>query len=728
MNFLLLSLSLLWIIFSLSILSSSIRKTSFIDSLDLTIAVAILFVITGIIAYLRVDQKIYLVVWAIFFAMGPMLLVSKWRQRRTINLHLGDSFISFVFIFVTLYWLLAIHQGAVPEFELYMNPDPTGYGIVSGATIFHSNFPNLLSAFQSYTGLPFDFNYNWDTDSFPLIDNPWHIPNALDKYGIANGFYLHNGASFLSIPLILFSANPLESFAKFWILITLIGLSLLISNIHQIVLSELSKIQQLSVWHRVLTTITLFALCSGVYWFTPFLLEGFANQILSFVFTLSSYLMVRELYCSDSKRQSVQLILFTFIILLLATFFVYAQQLPFLIYAASSGVLAIFIASGLKKSFKSIKSLKSLFLFLVLGILSWIILASRGVREAVSAFTNSAGGGAVHLGVNSPLEAIGFSRNDSVQINPRFLDETKLFLEFDTVTWEDSVVVGQGWVVPQQGYTLTFHTPTTIFFQIFIISTIIAAIFLIRKGPSIGLVTLAAPMPILLFIYLKIRTGQGIIDKFNSCPVTSDCYPAFSDYVWMRLLTLFTIFVIPVIIYMSTYTIINLDKFVAEKKDSRLFSRGGGKSKTRIKKIFWRPSRLLTIFLICVILQNSHNLNEDISNFTSNSRQAYFSAKCPDWLNSENQLIVSDDLLIALSLGPCAKPFKMLSDSFPVLWKVDGRVYEVIHLKLINEVWTYAKIGNLQILSELRSPCNYDCVINLPGFKAKDNVMYGTVE
>ena len=160
MNFFFLSLNLLWILFSLSILSSSIRKRNIIDSLDLTIAVATLFVITGVIAYLRVDQKIYLVFWAIFFVMGPILLFSKWHQRRTMNLHLDDSFKSFVLIFSTLYALVAVQQGAVPEFKLYINPDPTGYGIVSGATIFHSNFPNILSAFQSYTGLPFDFDYN----------------------------------------------------------------------------------------------------------------------------------------------------------------------------------------------------------------------------------------------------------------------------------------------------------------------------------------------------------------------------------------------------------------------------------------------------------------------------------------------------------------------------------------------------------------------------------------
>jgi hypothetical protein len=104
--------------------------------------------------------------------------------------------------FFALFSFLAIGISVAAPFgfqqSVYVNPDPYGYSSVSGSVLRYGNFQKVLNEYEPLLGVPFKWDANWDNpDEFKYLRSPWEIPDSTLKYGIANGYYLHNGFSFL---------------------------------------------------------------------------------------------------------------------------------------------------------------------------------------------------------------------------------------------------------------------------------------------------------------------------------------------------------------------------------------------------------------------------------------------------------------------------------------------------------------------------------------------------
>lgn len=679
--------TLLVILIAFAFTSASDTKYK-IGVLELLLSFSALIVITSLAAWTGNSKLIY----SIFTILIIISLAIKIKNSKAISFE--NSFLIFWAVLTVLSLLVYLGHGVGLEYRLFINPDPNGYGVVTGAVDTYSSFPELLRIFEQYTGLPFAYDYDWDSPTqFPLLESPWLIPDALVKYGIANGYYLHNGISFLAIPLLKLAENPVQSFSVIWAFWCLVGASLLISIIYEIARKTLVRIKELTKRENLILGLVTSSITSGSFFILIFILEGFGNQLISLSQTLGAVLIGTLLTENNKKKY---LLIFSFVFLLIANWFTYAQQVPFTLFAFAIGVLGILNRVNLKQilDFTKKKSAHIVIVSIALAPVFFLLARSQGIRESIRALTKGAGGGALHLGAVNPLAALGLGNFNTIQIISESQNSTDIKLV--QKLWPNSAYDNRGWVLVEQGYSLNLTSMGVLKFCSILIFLLCCFVLLSRKYRQFfHLALLAIPIIILIYYYLFVRSGDYLKQNMST---------SFSDYVWIRILSIMGVFTLPLVVTLISNLLINC---IRNRK-------------------FFALNKVIIVSLIFILLFRLTSVYDISKDHIYSSQKSYISRSCPDFLNLEPPpYLITDKIVPEISLGLCGKELNLLTDSFPVSILNSPKKREVIRIERKNlSDWEWAIVGNLIVKQEFKTPCDLQCLRENPGFTEYTNVAY----
>ena len=682
--------TLLVILIAFAFTSASETKYK-IGVLELLLSFSTLIVITSLAAWTGNSNLIY----SIFLILIVISLAIKIKSRKKISFE--NSFHIFWVVLLVLSLLIYFSHGVGLEYRLFINSDPNGYGVVTGAVDAYGSFPELLKIFEKYTGLPFEYNYNWDNPTqFPLLESPWLIPDALVKYGIANGYYLHNGISFLAIPLLKLATNPVQSFSVIWAFWSLVGASMLISIIYEITRKTLGRIKELTKRDNLILALVTTSITSGSFFILIFILEGFGNQLLSLSQALGAVLLGILITEKNKKRY---LLVFSFVTLLIANWFTYAQQVPFTLFAFVIGVMGILNEVNPKQILEFIKKKFAIILILSFSAVPvlFLLIRSQGITEAFRALTKGAGGGALHLGAVNPLSAIGLGNLNTVQIIPGI--ESSSYINLVRKIWPNSAYDNLGWELVEQGYALNLTSMGVLKSCSILIFFFCCLVLLTKKHRKFfHLALLAIPTIILIYYYLFVRSGNYLKQNMSA---------TFSDYVWVRILSIMGVFTLPLVVTLISNFLINLN---------------------RNRKVFVLNNLVIIglTFILLLRLTSVYTISKD---HVYSSQKSYISRGCPDFLSFKpSPYLITDKIVPEISLGLCGKELNLLTDSFPVSILSSPKEHEVIRIERVSSGdWNWAIVGKLTVTQEFKTPCDLRCLRSKPGFTEYLNVNYANL-
>jgi hypothetical protein len=666
---------------------------------EITLGFSALVFVTSSAAWINSPWLIY----GSFFALLIWLTLTRVSKVKLYSI--ASSFYVFIAVFFILSFFIYIGHGVGIEYRLFVNPDPNGYAVVTGAVDKYGSYPELLKVFEKYTGLPFKYDYNWDSpNQFPLIASPWLIPDSLIKYGIANGFYLHNGISYLALPLLKLVANPIQSFSIIWAFWSLIGASLLVTMVYEICRKAVSKRAVLRTKELVTIALVTISLSLGSFFILIFVIEGFVNQLVSLAQTLCGFLIGLLLIEKQNKREKLRVIIFM-LILLTSNWFTYAQQIPFTVFAFLVGLLGDVGFQKFKNSLLNMKNkiLKMTAFLFAASIGAFVIFRSQGVAEAFRALTKSAGGGAVHLGAVNPLSALGL--NNQNVINVLDTGGSGSAIKLEAIIWPNSAFDNYGWNLVQQGYKLNMTTMNSLKIVLLLLLLFCLSVFVIKSlRQYFYLSVLCVPFILLPYYYLHIRSGNYLKNNQSA---------TFSDYVWMRLLSILGTFTLPLIVtIVSSLIILQIKKRNA--KADRFFS----------------FSNVLLIILICFTVLRLGDVYNTSASHIKNSQISYVSKKCPNFLYTQPEpFIITKQIVPELSLSVCAQSLNLLTDSFPVIISTNQTPKNVIRIEQKSSgEWLWANVGTLVVRKEFKTPCNLECLRSIEGFTENTDVKYMSLD
>lgn len=662
-----------------------------------------LVISSGLSQYLGINILIstFLVLLPVFV----MIIIKVKKNGKLPNLHIlklsRDSAL-FMIVAILLMFLFALPNNF--QQKNFVNPDPFGYAAVTGSVERFGDFFSLLDQYDDFVGVPFEWDANWDNpQEFSLLDSPWHIPDATIKYGIGNGFYLHNGFSFLIGDLIsIRGIHEIETFLVLWNFFTILSAAfivLLIFSLGKTIYQNLRKNDQernatrSSLLVDIFTLFALLILILNSRWMSVYLIEGFGNQLLSYAICIGAILAVAKLFVGKGENFAPHI--FIQIIAALAQFFVYAQQLVFQIFSLVV-IVGVAVLFKVKRSSQSpLIKLRNLLAFSFSAFLTgFFLLQIPIVDTALRALTNSGGGGATHLGVLSPLRSLGISQLDLGDIyKVRNEVQENLFVES---FWPNSGPDGTGYILRGQGYELDLNSSSVVFFQLFILILLIMLVFLFTRGRSNIfrwiIVFQTLPLLIIPLYYLFTRTGSYLKIAPNN---------SFNDYIWMRILA-YNAVIIWAFIAAGFYYF--LDSQLHRKKSASRFG-------LRLdKRIFVLPLVISVIFSIAI--KENLRLVDDVTFYSETSE---VSKDCePYFPKGEIVFVASDTVFPELIASVCGSDLRLLSDSFSVIHKADSKVHKVIQVQRNGkDKWNIQPLFEFLHDRDISTPCKLECINGL---------------
>ena len=96
---------------------------------------------------------------------------------------------------------------------------------------------------------------------------------------------------------------------------------------------------------------------------------------------------------------------------------------------------------------------------------------------------------------------------------------------------------------------------------------------------------------------------------------------------------------------------------------------------------------------------------------------------CPKWFISDApNYVISNNMFPQVLITLCPTDIRFISDSFSVLHKADGKVHDVTAIKYYPDVkkWEVSKIGSINFVKDIQSPCNVECLVSTGMFTGKE--------
>ena len=670
---------LLFALFALTLTAAVVKplysKEESLNSFDLALVFSLFIIPLGLFGYFAAEHvPAFTYFWVLMVSIS---FVASRRIRKTWKIKFDNSvFLTFA---TSVIITILLFKGSLLQ-RLFVNPDPFGYATVTG---FSEKYGGLYKGFhiiEKWTGTPFSFNSNWDDPTqFKLLQSPWYIPDFLDKYGIANGMFLHNLGSFLGL-ILQDTNNQLLNFMSMWSAITVLTFALLVGISYQCskeIFNQFSTtlVSDLKIGPKWLTDLYIGALIVLFYVanlvFIPLISEGFLNQMASYTLTVSVlYLSLKFQFNKDSVLKFAVL----FLVLVLAQFVTYAQQIPWMFLALFG--LVRFNSVSIKALPKKYLA-ASVFIFTVSVFLITMI---PQFRYGLNALISSGGGGSVKLGFFNSIRAI--FPIDFGQIDVRPATNEDLQNVFIDKLWPSSQTVSGVYQLRGQGFENFVDSISFEYFSLAMVFIVMATLlYRLMEFESLGLILILTVSFALSLIYLFSKTQ------------TFDGSQIFNPYIWMRLSATMVVFVVPILVPLIYF----IFKYSLGNSFNSMFG-----------------SLTLVLFFVA-----SYNLGSTGTDLANSSKGSFITKNCPEFLNDRNYY-VSDSIIPSLTYTVCGKSMEFLSDSFPSKHFDPNETRNLIYFKYNRDEkdWDTIRLGKLTLTTEISSPCDFSCAISHPGFKA----------
>lgn len=664
-------------------------------SIHAILGLAVLSLVGGVDGYFGVSSGKF----SSLITMALMALATFRYRKEILKLFLSAYFLlnTTLFILISL-----IVFGPSPRMFQFVNPDPYGYAAVTGLMSRYDGLRNGLEASIELTGARLTSNLDWSNpENFPIVESPWFLPDFVDKYGLSNGWIHHNGMSYL-FQIFKDYIPTISGFFSLWMvvcIITLIFANGAVCDSYQFVSSKVANSRIASSQNRkankkisvndnpstqkksfkslglqrkfdiqlrdVLLPTVVFMGCSlNSPIISMFILEGFANQLLSFLFVLG----IACYLCKDDIQVKE---FYAPLILVLGTTVVYAQHLAFAV-----AVLSVYAVT---RTFQRLKdntfklSAYSL-LIAVLGALGFLVTPASDLL--IKYFVNSGVGGANHLGPISPLQATGIDPfYKGIYSNPLNPDGTNKIVMKE---WRGLLPEGYVFDLPSQGITFFENSAPTILLQlVLMVLFIVYSCFKYRNFLLVGLAGSSLAFITLSVIYLYLQSSSLILQR----PGTG-----FNDYLWMRLLH-------PVQLFFCVFFTIVISLSVSKVRRRRSI------------KIF-----LVSILVLFFTLSLGRN-HLNAQKIEQYGRPAVIMSECPPSDFFRNNVFLVDSLFPFVSLAICSDPVLVSNDSFPSRIPISQN-QGIINVDFERDSMSYsfAKIATIINRSQIQAPCDMSCL------------------
>lgn len=694
------------LLISLAGLSPIRIKSRSNSSIDATQMLGGLFFLTIIYSLLSLIGLIrnQLITGSIFTLIIVSLVYEIYRRKKNSWKILTRG--SKLTIFLSLSISAALQIIGYKKFMTHMNPDPYGYMALSGALMKYGSIHEIMSKWSEFTGQIYTQGLNWDLPT-KFLPNAWLVPDMVIRYAVdevVNGQRI--GFSSLLVPgMQLF--NPISFFLICWLALSIVGLAMLSGSLYDLVLREKSKHKKIesalkdsdlrinsksriSSNSQVVSIksprdfyyLSIIALTISPIWGLVFIFEGLSSQLCTAAAIVAVFTLCIDLQENGYRENKIKIVLI--LMICLGAYFIYVQQLPMILLAGISPFIV-----QLFKVKRLAVWVKALALFVMLCV-TYFSLQFTSLKTYFELVVGSSGHGSIHLGSVNPVTA-QFSGIDTFWNSPSSLPRTQALM------FKNFMDSGLGIPTNQYGYVIlesSFYEQIGLIIGVFIL-LMLTAIFLQRDGFLFTLTSSLIPLGIWcsLLVYYLVSHVYLVFNYAKAGNQEGQSPPGFSDYVWLRLVAVFSI-----------YLLIVLCLVIGRVKFSKM------------------TNKVMSSVVLCVFLFSMFSFIKVAIQFQKISYPGSVAVSCDALSQFNDPIYVYQPVQgsqAALAITLCGEKLLSFSDSFPVKLVADGRRHDVIDLVLNPKLksWELIKRGSFAMTQDIQTPCDYACIQRLPDFQ-----------
>ncbi|MEI7541058.1 MAG: hypothetical protein WCJ89_06235, partial [Actinomycetes bacterium] len=666
-----------------------------IDSSQILAGLLLLISFVSILAWIGLIQNTFIIglVGLLFITSFGFELYTCRKEFKTRFSH-GAKLTFYVAVAISIFLDVIGYR----KFATLVNPDPYGFMALSGGFNRYGSIHAIMEKWSEFTGQTFVQGMSWDEPT-KLLPSSWLVPDMGIRYAVdelASGKRI--GLSALLTPAMQIF-DPIGSFLLCWLALAIVFIAIMTGTLldiakfeqlkHKETLRELEKakvppykkpkynVHSKSPPARA-QNLFLYLVISGIsissVWILVFLFEGLTSQLCAGAAIVAAFAI--SISIQRKKLRDSFFNILALLIIVTGIYFVYVQQLPILILAS----VAPFFIEFFK--LKTLKLWQKMTVLVGVIVSAFALVRFTSLKTFVDLIVGSSSHGSIHLGsVNLVFGQFSWLTTFWNSINTLPRQEGLLFNNF----------LQQGLSISstQNGYILFNSSFLEQVFSILGIYLLISIYTLYNrsKRDSHGLTSIYFVLSLwsaVLFYYLISHVylvyKSLIRNPSNQGTVANSI---FSDYVWLRLIAIYSILLI-----------IALAIVLGQQEVHFNFRRS-----------YFFAGILLFVFSSFAFARVSIAYQES-------STPGSVASSCGELKNFVEPIYIYQPIKAsqaALALTLCPQTLSSFSDSFPSKLKADGKRHDAVDLLFNSESnsWYLKRLGTFTMTEDIQTPCNY---------------------
>lgn len=594
------------------------------------------------------------------------------------------------------------------KFATFINPDPYGYMALSGGLSKYGSINAIMDKWSEYTGQTYVQGLSWDEPT-KLLPNAWLVPDMVVRYAVDELASQRIGLSSLLTPFMQIF-DPINTFLMSWLALAIIFIAIMAGTLLDIV--KLEEIKYIEVTEssksknprsrpksinsvdsapviprssNLFLYLTISAMAISPVWILVFLFEGLSSQLCASAAVVAAFTIAIQI-----QRQKFRQNYFNFIlmfIIVVGTYFVYVQQLPIVIFAGISPFLLQILR------LQKFKIWQRFTFFFVLTISAFAALRFTSLRIYLDLIVGSSGHGSIHLGSFNPV------RHQLSGLD-MFWNSINILPSTQGILFNNFLNSGFGMPSTQSGYSLANSSFLELVLSLFGVFLVISAYLLYHRvkkySATLNAIYLVFALWTALLLYYLFSHVYFVFRSVIENPrnQTSDTASLFTDYVWLRLIAVY-----------SSFLLITLAVILGRHKVDFQLRKGA-------------------FFVGVALFAFSSFTFIKVSNaYQESSTPGSVASSCSELARFQDPIYAHEPdkwspAILALTL--CGDKLSSFSDPFPSKLQVDSKKHDVVELVLASDrtSWELKKLGSFTMTEDIQTPCDIVCIKRLPDFQA----------
>ena len=676
-----------------------------IDAAQILVGLLLLTSFVSILALVGLIQNLFIIAIVCFIFFASLGIEIFKGGKGFLKLFSYGAKLTFYASTAISVFLFAI---GYRKFATFMNPDPYGYMALSGGLSKYGSIDAIMNKWSEYTGQIYVQGLSWDEPT-KLLPNAWLVPDMVVRYAVdelVNGKRI--GLSSLLTPVMQIF-DPINAFLVCWLALAIVFIALMTGSLLDVVRLEqdknivtaqlpsgkrshassrqIEKGQSTSVKPRfsdLFLYLTISAISISSVWILVFLFEGLSSQLCTAAAVVAAFAIAIHMQGRKLRESYFDFIMLFLIVI--GTYFIYVQQLPIVILAG----LAPFLLQVLK--FNRLKIWQKITILFALFASAFAALRFTSLKTYLELIVGSSGHGSIHLGSVNPVKS-QFSGLDvfwnSITMSPRA--QGFIFQNF--------LSSGLGIPTSQSGYfllTSSFLEQVLSIFGVFLLITAYVLYHRVkRNSPTLNAIYLVLGTWTALLLYYLVSHVYLVFQSVMKNPENQSSVAAsiFSDYVWLRLIAIY-----------SSFLLIALAVILGRHK------------------VDLQSRKLLFFVGIALFIFSSFTFIKVSNAYQVSSTPGSVAPTCSELAIFDDPIYIYEPVqgsqaILALTL--CGDKLSSFSDPFPSKLQADSKKHDVVELVFASDrtSWELKRLGSFTMTEDIQTPCDIVCIEKLPEFQ-----------